>query len=60
MAAIVLSRHKLEGYKPARLWPRMRVTSYLSSTALASQSLRDLSHCSVVGLPNMSSITTTR
>lgn len=51
---------QIEGYKPARLLPRMRATSYLSSTALASQSLKDLSHCSVVGLPNMSSITTTK
>lgn len=44
----------------ARGLPRMRATSYLSSAALASQSRKAFSHCSVVGLPNISSITTTK
>ncbi len=59
MAAVVISRLIPDGYKPTSLKPRIRATSYLSSAVLASHSLNELSHCSVVGLPNMFSITTT-
>ncbi len=55
-----ISHLRLEGHNRARLLPRMRETSYLSSAALASQSFKAFNHCSVAGLPNVFSITTTK